>query len=106
MKIAKIFRKHALALLALTTIVGFSAFKMTEAKQTTNWHQVNTDETINATPLTSPPSNSPTADCSTAKNTDMCAIQIVLQPGQSFPENVDDAESNNQVQGRAYRDQQ
>jgi len=104
MKITSILQKNAIAIVAMATIVGFSAFKIGSEAQQSNWYEVNNGQIVSSTPLETPPSDDPTADCSTQKTANMCAIQIELEDGQPFPSTVAEAEANHNVLDEAYRD--
>ena len=99
-------RKNILAAVAVALIAGFSAFKIIESPkvQQSNWYEVNNGNIPSSDPLDTPPSDDPTADCSTEKTTNMCAIQIELVSGQPFPSTVAEAQSNHNVLNDAFRD--
>ncbi|WP_149912698.1 MULTISPECIES: hypothetical protein [Sphingobacterium] len=99
----KNIKNYAMALVALViAATSLTLMSFVKKEQSSNWYPVNTSGIISSTPLSSPPSNSPDDPCSTAKNTDMCAIEIELNPANPFPTSVTQAQTDHNVTDEAY----
>lgn len=71
---------------------------------TSNWYEVDANGIINPEPMLNPPSNSPTAECSTVKDVNACALQIELDSNLPFPETETEARADHNVINDAFSD--
>lgn len=99
--------KNAMVVAAMAIAAGsygLMSFGTTGAKfvQTSNWYEVDANGNISTTPMLTPPSDSPTAACSTAKQVNTCALQIELDPNHPFPETEEDARADHVVLSEAF----
>ena len=107
MKLLNFIKKNVLLVAAFATVIGFSAFKLTENQSVTlieNWYQVDANGVINPEPMLSPPSDSPTAECSTVKEVNTCALQIELDSNLPFPKTEEEARTDHHVINAAFSD--
>ncbi len=99
----KNIKNYAMALGALAIAATSGTLMSFEnGKQTSNWYEVSGGNIISSSSIPAP-SDDPNAECSTAKNSDMCAIQLVLNPSNPFPSTVAQAQANHTVLDEAYK---
>lgn len=79
--------KNFLAVAAVAIAVTTMSFKLAGEKQTNNWYAVAANgSTLSSTGLSAPPSG-----CLNTAPKD-CALQITVNPGETFPDTVEQAE--------------
>ena len=94
----KKFKSNIMAMAAILVAAGTLAFT-SPATLNSGWYAVAADQQTIGSQIPAP-----SGDCSTMKTTDLCSVYLDLDPNQPIPQTVSEAEQDDLVSGRAFRE--